>query len=560
MEYVINSYFSKQNIKIIKLFITFSLIMSINSISLELKSFSFPYLSVHSNDSFYKFRNLSEQFVYGSAFKINYYYSNLYLGEDMQKQGYILDTGSTITTSTCLPLCNNCGKHISPPYNIKSTDKIISCSNEKCKLVSSRCNSLSNQCSFSISYSEGSSLKGVFINEIVRFGENYKEQNKTYVPIGCTTEENHLFLTQDANGIMGLANNDNNFIDILYNRGAIKKKIFSICLAQLGGVFNIEEINNKIHKENVTFVPMLLDRGKYFGLRIKSMSVNNKTIENYREFGYNIFIDSGTTISYINNKIFDEILSLMKEQCSKFEKQDACGKYSYHSDFGHCFYFTSVEELDYAVYNYWPVIHFYLDGYDYHWWSKNYVFNISQPNKPGACMGINKAFGTKITLGSSWMIGHDIIFDRDNRLIGFAESECYQNKYINFSNGLELPEEEIIKIKNISSTNLKNENLSEIKNNNKNNSTNENKIGNNISITNITIGNNLRFKVINTKIIDIILIICITLLIILIILSIILLFKNCKENKDLGIKTGAKYIAVSTNNINKENNNSLDIV
>ena len=89
------------------------------------------------------------------------------------------------------------------------------------------------------------------------------------------------------------------------------------------------------------------------------------------------------------------------------------------------------------------MIHFYLNGYDFQWKSKNYVFNISEPNKPGACMGMNREYGTKITLGSRWMIGHDIIFDLDNNLLGFAEAECYQNKYINLSNGLELNEEEI---------------------------------------------------------------------------------------------------------------------
>ena len=539
MEYKKISNFSNKKLKLIKyLLIIFDLIISANSISLELKSISIPYLSLHYNNSLHKLRNLSEQNIYGSAFKLNYYYSNLYLGEDMQKQGYILDTGSTITTSTCLPLCQKCGKHISPAYNIKSLDKIISCSNEKCKLVTSKCNSISNKCTFSISYSEGSSLRGVYINEIVRFGENYKEKKITYVPIGCTTEENHLFLTQDANGIMGLANNEHNFINILYESGAIKRKIFSLCLAQLGGVFNIEEIINKTHKENVTFVPMLVDRGKYFGLDIKSMTVNNQTIQNYKG-SFNVFIDSGTTISYINNKIFDEILTIMKEECNKFGKEEACGKYSYHSDFGHCFHFNSFEELDYAVYNYWPVIHFYLNGYDFQWKSKNYVFNISEPNKPGACMGMNREYGTKITLGSSWMIGHDIIFDLDNNLLGFAEAECYQNKYINLSNGLELNEEEInskyndensliIETKNDYQNYIKKVNASLLK---ENNSFIE------------------KFRLNNKNIIDILLFISISLLIILISLSLLLIFKFCKNNKYTPLKTNNKYIEVYTNNI-----------
>ena len=186
----------------------------------------------------------------------------------MQKKGYFLDSGSSITSSTYVPLCDHCGKHINPAYNISSEDKILSCLDDKCRLVSSRCNSNNNQSSFSISYSEGSSLKAVFINEIARFGHNYKEQNATFVPIGCTKDENHLFYTQDANVIMGLANNAHNFLDILYKSATIERQIFSLCFAQMGGIFNISQIN-KIHKENISFVPILLDRGKYFGLAIK---------------------------------------------------------------------------------------------------------------------------------------------------------------------------------------------------------------------------------------------------------------------------------------------------
>ena len=513
MEYSTLSFFSWENLGIIKyiLFI-FSLIIQSNSLTLELKQISIPYLSLHNYISNNKMRNLSEQFIYGSAFKLNYYYSNLYLGEDMQKQGYILDTGSTITTSTCSPICTHCGNHINSDYNIKTEDKIISCSNEKCRMVTSKCNGMNNKCSFSISYSEGSSISGVYINEIVRFGENYKEQIGTFVPIGCTTDENHLFYTQDANGIMGLANNERNFVEILYKFGAIKKNIFSLCLAQLGGIFNIGEINYKLHKENVTFVPMILDRGKYFGLSIKSISVNDKNIESYSQYGYNIFIDSGTTISYINNKIFDEILRLMNEECKKYPKENACGKYSYHSDFGHCFYFQTFEDLDYAVYNYWPIIHFNLDGYDYKWKGENYVFNISTKNKPGACMGINKSYGTKITLGSSWIIGHDIIFDRANHLIGIAEAECYQNKNINMSNGLELKDGIIEYIKN------------ETKN-----------------VTNILDDSNSNFKII-----AFIAFICFLILIILII--IIIKYKKNKIINDSGIKNENNKNEFSKNN------------
>ena len=40
-------------------------------------------------------------------------------------------------------------------------------------------------------------------------------------------------------------------------------------------------------------------------------------------------------------------------------------------------------------------------------------------------------------MGSTWMIGHDIIFDKQNNIIGIAEADCFQNKNLNKTNGLE---------------------------------------------------------------------------------------------------------------------------
>jgi hypothetical protein len=389
-------------------------------------------------------RNLSEQYIYGSAFKINYYYSNIYLGEDMQKQGLILDTGSSITTSTCSPLCQSCGKHICPPYDIKSKNKIISCSDSKCGMVNSNCNKNKkqneNKCSFSISYSEGSTLRGVYINELVRFGKNYKEQDGTFVPMGCTTYENHLFLKQEANGIMGLRNTENNFVELLYKLGAIKRNIFSLCFEQLGGIFTMGETNNKTHLEKMVFLPSKKVQGKYFGLNVKSILVNNRKLVNYSENNFNnsIYIDSGTTISYFSKNIFDEILNLTKEECQKYNKINACGKYNYDSTFGHCFYFDNVNDLNYAIKNYWPTLHFVLDGYDYKWTPERYVFNITNENQTGACMGFAIYYGNTLKFGSTWIIGHDIVFDRENNLLGFAEADCTENKELNMTNGLEL--------------------------------------------------------------------------------------------------------------------------
>ena len=166
-------------------------------------------------------------------------------------------------------------------------------------------------------------------------------------------------------------------------------------------------------------------------------------------------------------------------------------------------------------------------------------------------MGINKSYGTKITLGSSWIIGHDIIFDRDKHLIGIAEAECYKNTDINKLNGLEL--NDII----INKTNNGTGNISNFINSKENNSTSK---------------TYFRFKFrLNNSTLKILLIICISLLILMslavIILSLIL-FKKNKYIDNLEIKSDTnkneneysknnKYMNVD--NPNMRESNTLDI-
>ena len=375
------------------------------------------------------------QDIYGSMFKLNYYYTNLYIGDSMEKQGFILDTGSSITTSSCSK-CRKCGKHIYPPYNLGSSKKILSCKDKKCKMMSSKCQD--SKCSFRIHYAEGSSLEGIFINKKIFFKNKKEERNNIEIPIGCTLSENNLFYKQEVNGIMGLNNNEFNFVELLYKLGRIEKNIFSLCFAQLGGIFTVGEINDKFHKTNITYIPIKTEKNKYYKINVNSIFLDDKKLESYSQEENNFLLDSGSTISYFNNKIFDEILKKMLEKCKSFNETNICGSYKLSSILGHCFYFNDTYKLNEAIKKYWPTIHFNIEGYDYKWLPENYYFNITTANLTGACMGFNKIYRKRSTLGGSWIIGHDIIFDREKKLLGMAEADCYQNKNLNKTNGLEL--------------------------------------------------------------------------------------------------------------------------
>ena len=78
---------------------------------------------------------------------------------------------------------------------------------------------------------------------------------------------------------MGLANNENNFINVLYKVGAINSSIFGLCLAQKGGYFSIGDINKIFHKEEITYLKM---ESNYFfySLNMNNIFINNKKFQN----------------------------------------------------------------------------------------------------------------------------------------------------------------------------------------------------------------------------------------------------------------------------------------
>ena len=374
-------------------------------------------------------RSLSISSSYGNSHDLNYYYTYLYLGSPPKKQSYILDTGSSITTSPC-SLCTTCGKHQNGLYQI-SNDQIIKCSNNFCSYVNSKC-SLNSQCSFSISYSEGSSISGVYIKELINFGDDYENKNSFEFPIGCTNRETHLFLTQLADGIMGLQNNDKSFISILRKLNQINYNIFSLCFAQNGGFFSIGEISDKSHLNNITYIK--IPNESFYKVNLKFIQIGEKIIEVNGEkqyIKYNSIIDSGTTISYFPKFFFEQVNQFVKEYCNETQRGN-CGKIRYDSELGNCFSFNNNNELEFVLDNIMPNITFKLEGFDFIWEPRNYYFNNSYNDIYEFCLGFSSS-GSKFTFGSTWMRGYDIIFDRDKLRLGFAKANCnyYGNGYNN---------------------------------------------------------------------------------------------------------------------------------
>lgn len=102
-----------------------------------------------SSNELLQLRKLFTETISGGSNTLNYYYTHLYIGQSSQKQSYIIDTGSHITTSPCYPYCNDCGKHQHKYYRPSEIENPLDCADPRCNLVHSTCDERF-KCSFSI--------------------------------------------------------------------------------------------------------------------------------------------------------------------------------------------------------------------------------------------------------------------------------------------------------------------------------------------------------------------------------------------------------------------------
>ena len=398
--------------------ITLSEIFPLKKVSTNLKTLHRKRRTSGKEDSFL-------ENVYGDSHYLYYYYATLYLGKKKIPQTYILDTGSSTTTSPCNK-CRSCGKHLNPLYEIDNDSNIIKCNTDQCRIVpSSTC--LDHKCGFSISYSEGSELEGFFTIQKIYLEMIDKTPNITTnsfkVPIGCTTKETHLFTNQLADGIMGLDNSNKSFVTLLFNQKIISKNLFTICFGQNDGYFSIGEIDSSFHKSKIEYVPLIQGKSNFY-VQMNQIRVGKEIIPIHK---YLVFIDSGTTTSYFPNEIYNSIINNFKSICNNIPNKK-CGNFKNIPGFGYCGFFNTTEDKEKALKEYWPNINLLFEGHNYILIGMDYSYDYKE-NEVGACLGFEGEITYKITLGSSLMHNHDLIFDIENQRIGFAFADCNRKNF-----------------------------------------------------------------------------------------------------------------------------------
>ena len=406
--------------------------------------------------------------VKGNSDKLYFYYITAFIGKEKQIQTFLLDTTSSVTTSPC-NLCSSCGDHFNEYYIINQTKSLINKDTSECRILTNVFDNNkfdkdikidANSCKF-ISTLDNEKIFGVYSNNLVSFesiipemmnetevDEYISKDNEFQMPMGCSLKETGFLMSALADGIIGLNNNVKSFISMMYRKQFIPQNLFSLCLDNEGGYLSLGNIYTKYHIcPEIEYIDYNPTKESY---EIKTEKIQIKDIEIKSE--YISIINSGSTITYFPEQVFNEISYAFFSICSEYNGQ--CGELKRIEGYGICSDFKNTDIYLNATRYIFPLIKIKFNNYEFIWKPKNYVLNFSFKNKIRACLGIDTEKNlNKIILGTNFMHGYDIIFDRTNFKIGFCEASCGR-KTIYKNNSVTI-EEEMKKYENEIKNNIK---------------------------------------------------------------------------------------------------------
>lgn len=327
----------------------------------------------------------------------------------------VLDTGSDLIWTQCKP-CSKCYKQPTPIFDPKksSTFSKLSCSSNLCSaLPSSTCN---DGCQYMYSYGDYSTTQGILGSETFTFGDNKVSVNN--IGFGCG-EDNEGEGFEQASGLVGLGRGPLSLVSQL------KEPKFSYCLTSMddskNSVLLLGSLANVKKPVTTVTTPLLKNpiQPSFYYLSLEGISVGDtqlsiekSTFEVNDDGSGGMIIDSGTTITYIEESAFG---ALKKEFISQtklpLDKSDSTG-------LDVCFSLPS-GKTEVEI----PKVIFHFKGGDLELPADNYM--IADSSLGVACLAMGASNGMSIfgnVQQQNILVNHDL----QKETISFVPTQCDQ--------------------------------------------------------------------------------------------------------------------------------------
>ena len=152
--------------------------------------------------------NLAGLEMEGNLNTLGYFSAEVCVGSPPRSFDLIIDTGSALTAFPCSD-CPHCGNHQHSNAPGSRFDVTHSTSSQRVECAKPppgmHCRSCDNSmCSYGVSYTEGSSIRGRLVSDLFWFGSDVGPKT-VRATFGCQTYESGLFHSQQADGIAGFS-------------------------------------------------------------------------------------------------------------------------------------------------------------------------------------------------------------------------------------------------------------------------------------------------------------------------------------------------------------------
>mmetsp|Transcript_60074 Transcript_60074/g.110380 ORF Transcript_60074/g.110380 Transcript_60074/m.110380 type:complete len:568 (+) Transcript_60074:130-1833(+) len=343
--------------------------------------------------------------LYGNIDYYAYYFVDLLIGTPPQRVSVILDTGSGVAAFPCAN-CNHCGRHIDPNFDVakSKTAQWMKCG----KGCRGSCRQ--GHCSYHQGYQEGSSISGYWFQDWVRLGDAIQRNPPVFTNVGCHYNENKLFYTQKANGILGIRGSGNLLNALFKDKAHIESQIFAICLAEWGGRLVVGGHNKSYHRGQIEWTSV---SPSSYGVALNSMKVEGSS-RSITGFGHTM-IDSGTTYTYMGSAPYRALKGDIEDYCRKHKCASKSGTKCWTVSKGPSGLsrFPPVKVQMKGATSVWePRGYLYRKGTSNQWC---YSFEDDGPRAP-------------TVLGASWMLYKEVIFDLRVNKVGIVRAECPEYK------------------------------------------------------------------------------------------------------------------------------------
>ncbi|XP_015583790.1 aspartyl protease family protein 1 isoform X2 [Ricinus communis] len=353
------------------------------------------------------------------------HYTTVELGTPGMKFMVALDTGSDLFWVPCD--CSKCAPTQGVAYasdfelsiydpKQSSTSKKVTCNNNLCA-HRNRCLGTFSSCPYMVSYvSAQTSTSGILVEDVLHLTseDSNQESIKAYVTFGCGQVQSGSFLNTAApNGLFGLGMDQISVPSILSREG-LTADSFSMCFGH-DGVGRISFGDKGSPDQEETPFNSNPSHPSY-NISVTQVRVGTTLVD----VDFTALFDSGTSFTYLINPIYAMVSENFHAQA-----QDKRRPPDPRIPFEYCYDMSPGANSSLI-----PSMSLTMKGRG-HFTVFDPIIVITTQNELVYCLAIVKSTELNI-IGQNFMTGYRVVFDREKLVLGWKETDCYDQEYNSF--------------------------------------------------------------------------------------------------------------------------------